>query len=83
MEAAIAGNPEGHPVVPGAAGVRKARWARPGTGKSGGIRLIYYFWATPNAVLFIAAYAKNEKETLSDADKKEIRKLIENLKKSC
>ena len=43
MEDAIAATPYAHPVVSGAAGVRKARWKRPGMGKSGGIRVIYYF----------------------------------------
>ena len=52
----------------------------PGDGKKGGVRLIYYFWVGPNAVVLITAYAKNEKENLTDADKKEIRKIVENLK---
>jgi hypothetical protein len=79
MENAVAADPERHPVVPGTKGVRKARWSRPGMGKSGGIRLIYYFWMEPNAVVLITVYAKNEKENLTDADKKEIRKIVENL----
>jgi hypothetical protein len=69
-------------VVPGTRGVRKARWSRPGTGKSGGIRLIYYFWIEPNAVVLITVYAKNEKENLTDADKKEIRKIVDNLSRA-
>ena len=80
METAVAINPEAHPIVPGTKGVRKARWSLPGVGKRGGIRLIYYFWVEPNAVVLITAYPKNEKENLTDADKKEIRKLIESLK---
>jgi hypothetical protein len=79
MENAVATDPERYPVVPGTKGVRKARWPHPGMGKSGGIRLIYYFWIEPNAVVLITAYAKNEKENLTDADKKEIRKIVENL----
>jgi hypothetical protein len=80
MENAVAIDPERYPVVSGTMGVRKARWSRPGMGKSGGIRLIYYFWVEPNAVVLITAYAKNEKENLTDADKKEIRKIVEALK---
>ena len=82
MENAVAGDPERHPVVPGTKGVRKARWARPGMGKSGGVRLIYYLWMGPNAVVLITAYAKNEKENLTDADKKEIRKIIGSLSRA-
>jgi hypothetical protein len=80
MEDAVAMNPEAHPVVPGTKGVRKARWARPGMGKRGGIRLIYYYWV-PDAIILLTAYPKNEKENLTNADKKEFRKLIENLKR--
>lgn len=82
MENAVATDPERYPVVPGTKGVRKARWSRPGMGKSGGLRLIYYFWVEPNAVVLITAYAKNEKENLTDADKKEIRKIVDNLKRT-
>jgi hypothetical protein len=51
-------------------------------GKSGGIRLIYYFWVELHAVVLVTAYAQNEKENLTDADKKEIRKIVDNLKRT-
>ena len=43
MEFFIACAPEDHPVIPGTGGFRKARWARAGQGKSGGLRVIYFF----------------------------------------
>ena len=43
IEADIALSWRQHPVVQGLKGVRKARIARPGTGKSGGARVLYYF----------------------------------------
>jgi mRNA-degrading endonuclease RelE of RelBE toxin-antitoxin system len=82
MEDAIAAQPDAHPIIPGTRGVRKARWSRPGMGKSGGIRLIYYFWVEPNAVVFISAYSKKQKENLTGADKKDIRKIVESLKRA-
>jgi mRNA-degrading endonuclease RelE of RelBE toxin-antitoxin system len=36
-------NPEAGDVIPEAGGVRKLRWAAPGRGKRGGVRVIYYF----------------------------------------
>src|SRR6266566_5162907 len=45
MEFFIACAPEDHPVIPGAGGFRKARWARSGKGKSGGFRVVYFFLA--------------------------------------
>jgi hypothetical protein len=41
--------------------------------------VIYYF-AAPDAVYFIAVYAKNEKENLSDAEKKALAKILRPLK---
>jgi hypothetical protein len=79
MERHIADDPERYPVIPGSSGMRKARWARPGHGKRGGVRVIYYF-AAPSAVYFIAVYAKNEKENLSDAEKKALAKILRPLK---
>ena len=35
--------PESGKVVRGSGGVRKIRWAMSGKGKSGGVRVIYYF----------------------------------------
>ena len=58
---------------------RKARWAGSGRGKSGGVRVIYYF-AAPDAVYFIAVYARNEKENLSDCEKKALAKILRPLK---
>ena len=79
MERFIAGDPERHPLIPGGSGMRKARWALPGRGKSAGVRAIYFF-AAPDAVYFIAVYAKNEKENLSDAEKKALAKILRPIK---
>nr|GEU28333.1 hypothetical protein [Tanacetum cinerariifolium] len=38
----IASNPDAGDVVPGSGGVRKVRWRRQGSGKSGGVRVIYF-----------------------------------------
>jgi hypothetical protein len=43
MEFAISCDPEAHPVIPETGGVRKARRARTGKGKSGGVRVIYFY----------------------------------------
>lgn len=42
LQQALAENPEAGPVIPGSGGVRKLRWAMPGRGKRGGLRVIYY-----------------------------------------
>ena len=42
-------NPEAGELVPGAGGVRKVRWARPGMGKRGGLRVIYFVRYQPTS----------------------------------
>jgi len=80
MERHVADDPERYPLIPGGGGMRKARWAGSGRGKSGGVRVIYYF-AAPDAVYFIAVYAKNEKENLSDSEKKALAKILRPFKR--
>ena len=39
----IAHNPETGDLIVGGGGIRKVRWVRQGTGRRGGVRVIYYF----------------------------------------
>jgi len=82
MEFYIACAPEDHPVIPGAGGFRKARWARRGKGKSGGLRLVYFFLAEPERVYMASIYAKSRKETLSAADRNVLARLATQIKKA-
>ena len=80
MELHIAQNPEAHPVVPGAGGIRKARWGRPGHGKRGGVRTIYYFAAAVGTLYLLDIYAKNRQSDLTPGDKKELKRIVEGLR---
>lgn len=72
IEEAICANPDGTPVE---AGVRKIRVARPGMGKRGGVRVIYYYIGRRGRVYLIDVYAKNEKAALSAKEKQIVRAL--------
>ena len=72
-ELEIAVTPLAWPVIQGTGGARKARVAR---GKSGGARIIYYVLIRRDVVYLIDIYAKSEKEDLTDAEKREVRKLV-------
>jgi hypothetical protein len=82
MEFHIACAPEDHPVIPGAGGFRKARWARRGRGKRGGVRVVYFFLAAPGRIYMAAIYAKSRKETLSAADRHVLAGLAAQIKKA-
>ena len=45
----------------GTGGLRKLRWSRSGGGKSGGIRVIYYFYNESMPLYLLAVLGKNEK----------------------
>lgn len=77
----IATHPEKWPVVQGTGGIRKARAARGSSGKSGGVRIMYYFWATETVLYLLDVYPKNEQANISSADKKILKSVIETLKR--
>ena len=80
MEFFVASSPEDHPVIPGSGGFRKARWALPGKGKSGGFRIIYYFISPPGRVYMASIFAKSRRENLSMADRNLLVKLAAAIK---
>jgi hypothetical protein len=80
LETFILAAPEAHPVIPGLKGARKARFARPGGGKRGGGRAIYYFAVTPLLVFMMTAYRKNERDDLSNEQRRLILEAIESIK---
>ncbi len=77
----IAKDPFAHPIIQGSGGIRKARAKRGNHGKSGGIRIIYYYLAGDQSIYMLTAYAKNEVADLSPSDKSAFRKLVESFKK--
>jgi hypothetical protein len=70
------GGPTAWPVIRGTGGARKARAARGGRGKSGGVRIIYFVVSRRGVIYLIDIYAKSEKENLTDAERREIHKLV-------
>jgi len=73
----IALNPEAGSVVRGSGGVRKVRWVREGTGKSGGVRIIYLARNEAGEVYLLTLYAKSESENIPLSVLKEIRRALE------
>lgn len=80
MELAISDDPEAHPVIPGTGGIRKARWAREGGGKSGGVRTIYYHFVVDAEIHLLFIYAKNDQADLTAVQRKEQIKYVERIK---
>jgi len=64
LQAFLVVNPEAGDVIPGSGGVRKLRWKRPGAGKRGGVRIIYYIRYRPNELWLLTLYAKSKHDTI-------------------
>ncbi|RCX31148.1 transcriptional regulator [Thioalbus denitrificans] len=60
----IAGNPEAGDLVPGSGGCRKVRWARAGSGKRSGVRVIYTTRLANGAIVLLNIYAKSARENI-------------------
>lgn len=73
-------NPDEGEVITGTGGLRKTRLKSSTKGKSGGFRVCYLDVPSKAKIIFIYLYQKNEKEDLSNADKKVLRKLVDTLK---
>ena len=73
-------NPKAGDVMKGTGGLRKVRFAFPGSGKSGSVRVCYYDIEGVLEIHLIDVFAKNEKENLSKAERNAIRIVVEQIK---
>jgi hypothetical protein len=73
----VAATPKAGDLIQGTGGVRKLRWARSGRGKSGGVRVIYYFHSEALPLYLLTVFGKGEKADLSQAERNELAKLAQ------
>jgi hypothetical protein len=63
----LARNPLVGDLIKDTGGLRKLRWARLGSGRSGGYRAVYYFYDEGVPIYAVYAYGKNQQVDLSAA----------------
>jgi hypothetical protein len=73
----LAAHPKSGDLIEGTGGIRKLRWGRGGRGKSGGVRIIYYFHSELMPLYLLTLFAKNEQDNLSKADRNGMAKLVD------
>ena len=73
----IAEDPMAGVVVRDSGGIPKVRWSREGSGKSGGVRVIYFTRLAEGEVVLLTLYAKSKTDNLTGAKLKEIRRALE------
>ena len=73
----LAARPRAGYLIEGTGGVRKLRWGRDGRGKSGGVRIVYYFHSDTMPLYLLTLFAKNERANLSKAERNELAGLVD------
>lgn len=75
----LAANPLAGVLIEGTGGIRKLRWKREGTGKSGGVRVIYYYHDGRYPLFLLTLFGKSEKSNISKAERNMLAKLTRQL----
>ncbi|WP_067585794.1 type II toxin-antitoxin system RelE/ParE family toxin [Endozoicomonas ascidiicola] len=70
--------PDSGDIVRGSGGVRKVRWATEGKGKSGGVRVIYYWKKSDHEMWMLTIYSKSEQASLPGHILRKIAEAIKN-----
>lgn len=73
----LAAHPKAGDLMEGTGGIRKLRWSRGGRGKSGGVRIIYYFHNETMPLYLLTLFAKNERANLSKAERNMLADLVD------
>ncbi|WP_198085283.1 type II toxin-antitoxin system RelE/ParE family toxin [Variovorax sp. E3] len=73
----ISENPDAGDLVQKSGGVRKVRWSRAGSGKSGGVRIVYFNRGRFDEVVLMLIYAKANLDSISGETLKELRDAAE------
>ena len=72
----LAEHPKAGDLMEGTGGVRKLRWGRGGQGKSGGVRIIYYFHDEVMPLYLLTLFAKGDQANLSKAERNDLAGLV-------
>jgi hypothetical protein len=71
----LAAHPLSGVLMQGTGGIRKFRWASGNKGKSGGVRVVYYFHSESMPLFLLSVFGKSEKANLSKSERNALAKL--------
>ena len=72
-------DPESGDIIKGGGGIRKLRYAAQGRGKSGGVRVIYYWVKDNHQIFMLVVYPKSKKDNLTDKETAILREFVKEL----
>ena len=76
IQLALVLRPEAGKIIPGSGGLRKIRWKSSGSGKRGGLRLIYFWDVLEDRIYMLLIYKKSKQEDLTPSQLKILRNLV-------
>ena len=76
IQLALVLRPEAGKIIPGSGGLRKIRWKSSGSGKRGGLRLIYFWDVQEDRIYMLLIYKKSMQEDLTPSQLKILRNLV-------
>ena len=77
LQEALVIRPDMGELIKGSGGLRKARWNLGETGKSGGVRVIYYWVANDDHIRMLYVYSKGKQENLTQNQIKQLKTIVE------
>ena len=80
LQNVLLNDPKSGDVIQGTGGLRKIRIPMGNKGKSGGSRVIYVDIELKETIYFINVYSKNEKDDLTEDEKKAFKAVVKILK---
>jgi mRNA-degrading endonuclease RelE of RelBE toxin-antitoxin system len=76
LQMALMLRPQQGTVIRGSGGLRKIRWGGSGSGKRGGVRVIYYWDDGEETFYMLLAYAKSDQEDLTPSQLRTLSRLV-------
>jgi hypothetical protein len=77
FQEALINQPDMGDLIPGGGGIRKVRWRLENRGKSGGVRIIYYWMMRDDQLRMLYVYPKNRQENLTKQQLAMLREIVE------
>jgi mRNA-degrading endonuclease RelE of RelBE toxin-antitoxin system len=77
LQEALVKHPALGDIIKGSGGLRKIRWRLGGRGKSGGIRVIYYWVVDDQHIRMLYAYPKGKQVNLTQDQLKQLKIIVE------
>ncbi|MFL6197241.1 MAG: hypothetical protein ACJ75H_23845 [Thermoanaerobaculia bacterium] len=77
LQLALTLRPEQGALIRGSGGLRKLRWAGQGTGKRGGLRVIYYWDPAEQLTYLLFLYSKSEQQDLTPHQIRRLRNIVQ------